>query len=739
MHRLLIIFLLIFSISEYALSETYQITALTSPSIAIGGKLLKKGDRFSGESPIKWDDSRQTMEVKALSTGKLYMLSRKVFESKGKVHSLADYFLKTTAGSSRGDNGMPIFTESNTKNDYPEKRIALVMGNSGYAHFPYLKNALKDASDVAETLKTLGFDVVEIYESDYVGMKTALNNFSAKSKFYDVALFYFAGHGVQENKENYLVPVERWLSDPEELRSCLNCNDVLTLMQSPTKLMFVDACRVQKVWDTTSSDDGMAYMEGPVGSVIVFSTQIGEAAKDVTDGDNSPFAQAFLKNITIPGISFNEAMDGLVRDTYMLTDHQQFPMKVGTILIPFNFNSSLSMNLASKVENAEEKLSNAREFWNKHDYAEAMNIYSPLAENGISEAQFYLGWMYEMGLGVDTNLVEALKWYRKSALQGYPDAQNCLGLMYLEGKGVGKDPYEAARWIIKSANQGDPNAQCNLGRFYDNGIGVDQDRTESAIWYRRSAEQGDAFAQSLLGGKYYRGDGVEINEVEAEKWCRKGAEQGNALGQYNLGFIYEHGLNGRQDYIEALKWYKMSADQGHYIAQFSVGCMYRDGLGVEENHTEAIKWFRKSAEQGDALAQYYLACAYEEGDGVPQDLEEAVKWYKKAADNGDWSAQDWVKNYEASRKSLIKVTGRVFDEDGIAVVNATLTIVRPQNSQSGNASELPEGTSDFNGRFTLDDVPDGSILNVSYTDYKPASVKVTTKNCKDLKITLNNR
>ncbi|MDE7418905.1 MAG: carboxypeptidase regulatory-like domain-containing protein [Muribaculaceae bacterium] len=170
-----------------------------------------------------------------------------------------------------------------------------------------------------------------------------------------------------------------------------------------------------------------------------------------------------------------------------------------------------------------------------------------------------------------------------------------------------------------------------------------------------------------------------------------------------------------------------------------MGRFYDNGIGVDQDRTESAIWYRRSAEQGDALAQYYLACAYEEGDGVPQDLEEAVNWYKKAEDNGEWFAQDWVKNYEASRKSLIQVTGRVFDEDGIAVVNATLTIVRPQNYQSGNASELPEVTTDFDGRFTLDDVPDGSILNVSYTDYKPASVKVTSKNCKDLKITLNNK
>ncbi|MDE6652778.1 MAG: hypothetical protein K2K37_00100 [Muribaculaceae bacterium] len=143
MQRLIIMLALILSVVLMGVAETYQITALTTPSITIGGKTLKVGDRFNGTNNIKWIDNNQSMEVKALSTGALYVFSRKVFETKGTILSIADYFLKTQKGSSRGDNAKPMFTVSPAKSNFPEKRIALVIGNSNYENLSFLKNARK--------------------------------------------------------------------------------------------------------------------------------------------------------------------------------------------------------------------------------------------------------------------------------------------------------------------------------------------------------------------------------------------------------------------------------------------------------------------------------------------------------------------------------------------------------------------------------------------------------------------
>lgn len=89
MQRLILTLVLLLSVALVGVGETYQITALTTPSITIGGKKLKVGDRFDSSNNIKWIDNDQKMEVKALSTGALYIFSHKVFQSKGGALSIA--------------------------------------------------------------------------------------------------------------------------------------------------------------------------------------------------------------------------------------------------------------------------------------------------------------------------------------------------------------------------------------------------------------------------------------------------------------------------------------------------------------------------------------------------------------------------------------------------------------------------------------------------------------------------
>ncbi|HIF03665.1 MAG TPA: sel1 repeat family protein, partial [Nitrospinaceae bacterium] len=97
------------------------------------------------------------------------------------------------------------------------------------------------------------------------------------------------------------------------------------------------------------------------------------------------------------------------------------------------------------------------------------------AEYRDVRAQFYLGWMYYKGLGVDQDYKEAVKWFKKSAEQGYANAQYNLGVLYEDGQGVRKDYKQAFKWYRKAAEQGYANAQFNLGFMYDHGQGVRKD------------------------------------------------------------------------------------------------------------------------------------------------------------------------------------------------------------------------------------------------------------------------
>src|SRR6266487_3629596 len=119
------------------------------------------------------------------------------------------------------------------------------------------------------------------------------------------------------------------------------------------------------------------------------------------------------------------------------------------------------------------------------DYATALKMWRPLAEQGNTDAQYGLGLMYDGGKGVPQDNAEAARWYRKAAEQGLASAQSNLGVLYARGEGVPQDNAQAARWYRRAAEQEYAMAQFNLGVLYEKGHGVKQDYTEAVFWYRR--------------------------------------------------------------------------------------------------------------------------------------------------------------------------------------------------------------------------------------------------------------
>jgi len=123
------------------------------------------------------------------------------------------------------------------------------------------------------------------------------------------------------------------------------------------------------------------------------------------------------------------------------------------------------------------------------DYATALRLWRPLADQGNAAAQANLGIMYANGQGVPKDDAEARKWYRKAAEQGNAPAQFNLGVMYANGDDVPQDYAEARKWFSLAADQGDANAQFNLGIMYATGDGVPQDHVQAHKWYNLAALQ----------------------------------------------------------------------------------------------------------------------------------------------------------------------------------------------------------------------------------------------------------
>jgi TPR repeat protein len=275
------------------------------------------------------------------------------------------------------------------------------------------------------------------------------------------------------------------------------------------------------------------------------------------------------------------------------------------------------------------------------DYATALRLWRPLADQGNAEAQGHLGFLYAHGHGVPQDYTEAVRWYRKAADQGVARAQCNLGLAYHKGRGVPQDYADAMRWYRRAADQGHATAQYNLGLLYANGQGVPQDDAEAARWYRKSADQGNPEAQFNLGVMYANGQGIPQDNVQAYKWFNLVAARLSGetrdLAVKNRNIVAAKVLadatsaSADGDYTTALRLLQPLADQCHAEAQTYVGVMYHQGQGAPQNTAEAARWYRKAAEQGYASAQNNLGVLYAYGQGVAQDHVAAYKWLSLAA------------------------------------------------------------------------------------------------------------
>jgi Caspase domain/Domain of unknown function (DUF4189) len=208
-----------------------------------------------------------------------------------------------------------------------EKRIALVIGNSAYQNVTPLDNPSKDAALIADTLDGLGFTLIggrAQLNLDKTAMDNAVQNFGRQVQGADVALFYYAGHGVQISGSNYLVPVSANPTREADVDfQMVDVNLVLRQMQgSGTRLNLVilDACRNNPFGarGLRSSDGGLAQMRAPEGTLISYATQPGSVALDGADG-HSPYTKALAATIRLGGLdifqTFNQVGLAVKRET----------------------------------------------------------------------------------------------------------------------------------------------------------------------------------------------------------------------------------------------------------------------------------------------------------------------------------------------------------------------------------------------------------------------------------------
>jgi uncharacterized caspase-like protein len=231
---------------------------------------------------------------------------------------------------------LSAFLMTQAQDAWAQRRVALVIGNSAYKHASLLPNPKNDAADLAAVLKRLDFEVVEGHDLDKASMDRTIRNFANKLAGSQIALFFYAGHGLQVGGQNYLIPVDAQLNsgaalDFETVR--LDLIQRTMERESTTNIFIVDACRdnplarnLARALGTRSASvgRGLAAMESGEGTLISFSTQPGNVALDGT-GRNSPFAAALMKHIPTPGEDLPTILINVRNDVMAATERRQVP------------------------------------------------------------------------------------------------------------------------------------------------------------------------------------------------------------------------------------------------------------------------------------------------------------------------------------------------------------------------------------------------------------------------------
>jgi hypothetical protein len=218
-------------------------------------------------------------------------------------------------------------------------REALVIGNGAYEHAPALANPRADATAIAQALEAVGFHVMLRTDLKRQEMGAAFRDFGDRADHADIALVYYAGHGIQlargNNSENYLIPTDARLLDVRDVDDeALSLDRALERLDGAhARVVILDACRDNPLANqmhglngTRSVSRGLARVDATSrGTLLVFSTEPGSVALDSGTGANSPFATALLHNIGKPGLEVRLMLTRVRAEVYQETDGHQTP------------------------------------------------------------------------------------------------------------------------------------------------------------------------------------------------------------------------------------------------------------------------------------------------------------------------------------------------------------------------------------------------------------------------------
>lgn len=568
-----------------------------------------------------------------------------------------------------------------------DKRVALVIGNAAYRHMPMLTNPKNDAEDVGRALRELGFETILKTDLDRSGMNEALDQFSRLADGADIALVYYAGHGMQFGGSNYLLPTEARLSDAADVNRfrLMPVSDVLETLKSArgARILVLDACRNNPVEDDLKRR--LASLPGgnrngdltrgfhkisADGLLIAYATQANDVAKDGT-GRNSPFTSAFLKHVATPDLDLRQMLFRVQDDVNRETDGKQRPelsislvgeFKLKTAALPSNQGgvspSTIEAERAWLIIKDTTSIPALDAFVRRFPDS----FYADLARSKIEELR--RAQPTQQNSPSAAKLAGAsLSSITDDLRQRYKFKDRVRGVVIV-GVDAGSDAADRGLVVgdvitqIASENVSSvPDVQRQIDKLRADGrrsILLRLENTDGnsrfvAVPFTSTATASAADVSSvspdsatdcdrLAAPENWEVKGVAavpfkvIDRVAAMRACNAAMQRYPGVARFV--FLSGRVADSAGDYALARRLYEQAAATGHAYAMSNLGHMYKDGSGVKQDYAEARRWFEKAAAAGNPGAMGNVGFLHENGLGVPQDFSIARVWYEKGAAGG---------------------------------------------------------------------------------------------------------
>lgn len=590
------------------------------------------------------------------------------------------------------------------------ERLALVIGNDIYKNLPesqQLRKARNDARAVATTLEGLGFKVTLGLDVTRFGLNQKLDAFANQIEPGDTATVFFAGHGVRIAGRNYLLPAD--VPDMSQGSQNLLASESIAVDKITDRLkgrgariamLILDACRDNPFKNvkgrSIGGTRGLARVEPPEGTVVLFSAGAGQQALDrLSDDDENPnsvFTRTLIPLLKQDGLEVGRMARILrqkVRKLARTINYTQTPAVYNELTGDFYIRAPKAKAVATTSTGAPGRLINVEK------KSETVSPVTPQATPSAGSQAVELAYWSAIQNSKNAKAIQ-------SYLKRYPNGLfSELAKIKLEGlrpEPSGVMPTTPVKPEQKTAKLTQPSVEPTQpverserqlrvtatlggqGQYATLGVHITNvaSTLKHICWPRQlstgalviAVQAGSSAASAgIIPGdviSVFSGHNIseisELTQKVAEKTpgtrvelmlsrsstriadlvsrLEARANQNDAQASYCLAGLYRKAFLGRQAQPQALEWYKHAADQGSRDAMAALGALYSKGVdGVANQDAQtAATWFQKAAENGHIQAMVEIGVMFDEGTGVVKDKRKAARWYKEAADNGDaWS------------------------------------------------------------------------------------------------------